>query len=188
MLGACGSIISFLQLLPLELHTALSTQWSPTAVLPFLGFGASLFCFYSLVPFELQWGGAAILNLSLLSSDLWTACARFAFFGGFTLAAGSAFFISFAVVSAGIAVYVRAGEVKSHEEAGAYLPVDGQGTPAASVGDEEGQRLPAVDRNHTSNYPSQVALKGDVELGSSPSQGYVYSTISIANTDTERKS
>lgn len=41
-----------------------------------------MFLFYSLVPYELQWGGAALLNLSLLASDLWTALARQLLFGG----------------------------------------------------------------------------------------------------------
>ena len=34
------------------------------------------------VPWVLQFGGAAVLNLSLLSSDLWAAAARVLFFGG----------------------------------------------------------------------------------------------------------
>ena len=33
------------------------------------------------MPYELKWGGAALLNISLLASDLWTALARFFFFG-----------------------------------------------------------------------------------------------------------
>lgn len=36
----------------------------------------------SLVPLELTWGGAALLNISLLASDLWAALARYFFFGG----------------------------------------------------------------------------------------------------------
>ena len=36
----------------------------------------------SLMPLELTWGGAALLNISLLSSDLWAALARIFFFGG----------------------------------------------------------------------------------------------------------
>lgn len=36
----------------------------------------------SLVPVELTWGGAALLNVSLLASDLWAALARYFFFGG----------------------------------------------------------------------------------------------------------
>jgi len=49
--------------------------------LAFLGFNAALFAFSSLVPYVLIWDGAALLNISLLSSDLWAALARIAFFG-----------------------------------------------------------------------------------------------------------
>lgn len=51
------------------------------AVLPFVGFSVALFAFSSAVPFVLLWGGATILNLSLLTSDVWAAIARQAFFG-----------------------------------------------------------------------------------------------------------
>ena len=36
----------------------------------------AMFAFYSLVPLVLRWSGAAVLNLSLLSSNLWAALAR----------------------------------------------------------------------------------------------------------------
>lgn len=38
-----------MQGLPLELRTLLDARWTAGAALPFLGFGASMFCFYSLV-------------------------------------------------------------------------------------------------------------------------------------------
>ena len=50
-------------------------------VAPWLAFTASMFTFYCAVPFVLRWGGAAVLNLSLLTSDLWVAAARVLFFG-----------------------------------------------------------------------------------------------------------
>ena len=50
-------------------------------VAPLCGFTAAMFVFYCGVPFVLRWGGAAVLNLSLLTSDLWAAAAQLAFFG-----------------------------------------------------------------------------------------------------------
>lgn len=82
MLGVFGCVWSAAQGLPLELGTLTAAAWGPSALLPFLGFGACMFVFYSLVPYELKWGGAALLNISLLASDLWAAAARFLFFGG----------------------------------------------------------------------------------------------------------
>lgn len=45
------------------------------------GYTGALFAFYSLVPSVLNWSGAAVLNLSLLSSNLWAALARKIFLG-----------------------------------------------------------------------------------------------------------
>lgn len=81
MLGLFGCIWSAAQGLPLELGTLRNADWDASGLLPFLGFGLAMFSFYSLVPFELKWGGAALLNICLLSSDLWAALARYFFFG-----------------------------------------------------------------------------------------------------------
>ena len=50
-------------------------------IAPLCGFTATLSAFYCGVPFVLRRGGAAVLNLSLLTSDLWAAAAQLAFFG-----------------------------------------------------------------------------------------------------------
>lgn len=49
--------------------------------LPFLGFSLALFSFSSIVPYVLLLGGATILNISLLTSDVWAAAARQLVFG-----------------------------------------------------------------------------------------------------------
>ncbi|KAL4529890.1 hypothetical protein Ndes2526A_g04635 [Nannochloris sp. 'desiccata'] len=101
---------------PSEVQTLVyhTTAWPDlsTFIGPWIAFGFSMFAFYSLVPFELQWGGAAILNLSLLSSDLWSAVARLIFFGGFSAWSAISFLVAFLFVAAGIALYSYAGEAK----------------------------------------------------------------------------
>lgn len=42
------------------------------------------------MPFELKWGGAALLNISLLASDVWAALARYLWFGARSAAGPSA--------------------------------------------------------------------------------------------------
>lgn len=81
MLGLLGSALSLAQGLPLELAPALAAAWSPATALAAAGYTAALLAFYSLVPRLLILGGAALLNLSLLSSDVWAAGARALFFG-----------------------------------------------------------------------------------------------------------
>lgn len=99
MLGLWGCLWSGAQGALFELPAVLAAQWAPAAALPFLGFAIAMFAFYSLVPFELQWGGATVLNLSLLSADVWTALARVFVFGGFSLWSGTAFVVSFAITA-----------------------------------------------------------------------------------------
>jgi Solute carrier family 35 len=91
------------------------------------------------VPVVLRLGGAAVLNLSLLSSDLWAAAARVAFFGehtayivhvwscchlqdthstvigagGFSGTSAWVFFGSLGTVAAGIVMFSAAGEVNA---------------------------------------------------------------------------
>lgn len=45
------------------------------------GYSGCLFAFYSLVPAVLRWSGAGVLNLSLLTANIWAALARAAFLG-----------------------------------------------------------------------------------------------------------
>lgn len=112
MLGAFGAGLSLVQGLALEAGAAAAAPWTLSLAGPWAGYAAAMFSFYSLVPYELEWGGAAILNLSLLSSDLWTAAARLAFFGGFSAPAAAAFAAAFVFVAAGIALYSASGEAK----------------------------------------------------------------------------
>jgi solute carrier family 35 protein F1/2 len=117
MLGIFGLIFSICQsVLTLEVRDLLfhSATWPTIGEIlgPWMAFGVAMFAFYSLVPYVLLWGGAAILNLSLLTSDLWTALARLLFFGGFSTWSAISFIIAFTFVAAGIAVYSFAGEAK----------------------------------------------------------------------------
>lgn len=117
MIGCFGALFSGIQAVILEHHAWTQLHWQAADVVPLLGFAAALYCFYSLVPLVLLWGGATVLNLSLLSSDLWAGLARWMLFGGF---GGTAlyFISSVAMVAAGIAVYAFSGDVKAVDAAG----------------------------------------------------------------------
>lgn len=115
MLGVCGALLSGVQVLALELKPLLSVQWTLPVTLALLGFATAMFAFYHGVLRVLAWSGAAVLNISLLTSDLWTAAARVAVFGGFEGSAPS-FAASLALAAAGIATYSLGGDV--HGERG----------------------------------------------------------------------
>lgn len=113
MLGVFGALISLVQGIVLgEVGMLFTMPWSLGTVGLWIGFSVAMVCFYSLVPFELLWGGAAILNLSLLSSDVWSALARLVFFGGFSVWSGAWFVVAFVFVALGITIYSKTGQAK----------------------------------------------------------------------------
>ncbi|KAK9668665.1 hypothetical protein RND81_13G076400, partial [Saponaria officinalis] len=76
LLGVFGAIISAIQIAILERSELKSIHWSAGAALPFAGFSVAMFLFYSLVPVLLQISGSTMLNLSLLTSDMWAVLIR----------------------------------------------------------------------------------------------------------------
>ncbi|KAJ7957372.1 Solute carrier family 35 member F1 [Quillaja saponaria] len=76
MLGLFGAIISAIQISILERNELRSIHWTAGAALPFVGFSVAMFLFYSLVPVLLKVNGSTMLNLSLLTSDMWAVLIR----------------------------------------------------------------------------------------------------------------
>ena len=83
---------------------------------------------------EPQLSGAAVLNLSLLATNLWAAIARVAFFGGFGPAYGACFVASALLTAGGLGVYTTAGA---------------PGGTGSDVLAEDGRRLAESDDDHT---------------------------------------
>ncbi|KAA8531353.1 hypothetical protein F0562_006062 [Nyssa sinensis] len=102
MLGLFGAIVSACQISILERNELKSINWSAGAVLPFIGFAAAMFLFYSAVPILLKISGSTMLNLSLLTSDMWAVLIRiFAYHEKVDWM----YFIAFAAVAVGLVVY-----------------------------------------------------------------------------------
>ncbi|XP_020261481.1 solute carrier family 35 member F1-like isoform X2 [Asparagus officinalis] len=71
-------------------------------VLPFVGFALAMFLFYSTVPVILKISGSTMLNLSLLTSDMWAVLIRiFAYHEKVDWM----YFIAFGAVAVGLVVY-----------------------------------------------------------------------------------
>lgn len=103
----------------LERDAWLAADWSdPWAVAaPLVGFMLALYTFALLLPRVLMWSGATVMNLSLLTSDVWAAGARVLFFGGFGGTAGW-FALSLVCEAAGLVLYTRAGQTHPHLRVG----------------------------------------------------------------------
>ncbi|KAL7106105.1 hypothetical protein ACP275_07G090500 [Erythranthe tilingii] len=118
-LGMFGSIISAIQISILERNELKSIQWTSGATFPFVGFSLAMFLFYSGVPILLKMSGSAMLNLSLLTSDMWSVFIRvFAYHQKVDWM----YFVAFATVTVGIIIYSRGDKNKKK---------------SAEIGDEE---------------------------------------------------
>ncbi|BDA51211.1 Solute carrier family 35 member F1 [Coccomyxa sp. Obi] len=111
LMGAFGFVWSCLQAAALEGRQLRTVVWTPEVIGLLAGYTGALFAFYSLVPSVLNWSGAAILNLSLLSSNLWAALARSIFLGGFPKSSAVPFAAALVLVAAGLAMYACGGSV-----------------------------------------------------------------------------
>ena len=181
-------------------HVSLTRICFLQVVLLFISFSAALFSFSSLTPCVLMWGSAAILNLSLLSSDLWAALARIALFGeftsipadleaapgmalstvlagGFTPISGASFVASFVLVGSGLVVYYLAGGVYASKIHPAYQGLEEGG--ALQAEDSSPRRGQQVDMDEGGK--DRVAENGDSALVDSQPHPYTRQSGSSAS-------
>ncbi|KAI3935344.1 hypothetical protein MKW98_027164 [Papaver atlanticum] len=122
MLGLFGAIISAIQIAILERNELKAIHWSAGALLPYSGFAAAMFLFYSTVPILLQISGSTMLNLSLLTSDMWAVLIRiFAYHEKVDWM----YFIAFAGVVVGLIIYSGGSK---EEENKTQVAASGQST------------------------------------------------------------
>ncbi|KAL6535010.1 hypothetical protein OROMI_026384 [Orobanche minor] len=98
-LGIFGAIISACQI-----------------TLPFVGFSLAMFLFYSGVPILLKMSGSTMLNLSLLTSDMWAVLIRIF---AYREKVDWMYFVAFAAVAIGLVVYSRGEEMDQNNAEGA---------------------------------------------------------------------
>ncbi|XP_006347271.1 solute carrier family 35 member F1-like [Solanum tuberosum] len=101
-LGLFGAIVSGCQISILERNELRSIHWSAGAALPFVGFSLAMFLFYSFVPVLLKRSGATMLNLALLTSDMWAVVIRIFVYHQ---KVDWIYFVAFAAVAVGLLVY-----------------------------------------------------------------------------------
>lgn len=127
MLGLFGAIVSAIQVSILERDNLKAIHWSAGAALPFVGFSVAMFLFYSLVPVLLKINGSTMLNLSLLTSDMWAVIIRiFAYHEKVDWM----YFLAFAAVAIGLIVYSGGDKEEDHH---------------ADVADEDAERNKHLD-------------------------------------------
>ncbi|KAL8255506.1 hypothetical protein R6Q59_030573 [Mikania micrantha] len=102
MLGLFGAIVGGIQICVLEREELKSIHWLSGAVLPYAGFAAAMFLFYSGVPLLLKISGSTMLNLSLLTSDMWSVLIRIFVYHE---KVDWMYYVAFAAVAVGLIVY-----------------------------------------------------------------------------------
>ncbi|KAL9263745.1 Solute carrier family 35 member F1-like protein [Drosera capensis] len=154
MLGLFGAIISACQISILERGELRSIEWNVGAVLPFVGFAVAMFLFYSLVPVLLKMNGAAMLNLSLLTSDMWTVFIRIF---AYHQRVDWLYFVAFGSVAIGLFIYSWGQK----EEDKIYNEVANESTDQSKNGDEEAN-IGDSEQAVVSVSPQKDVTEGDV--------------------------
>ncbi|BAF25563.2 Os09g0513200 [Oryza sativa Japonica Group] len=130
MLGVFGAVIS-----EAYLNDKNFGQPNGMLILPFIGFAVAMFLFYSTVPIILKICGATMLNLSLLTSDMWAVLIRiFAYHEKVDWM----YFVAFAGTAAGLVIYSYKGSKVAEETAQVAGATDEEAaTRVAGAGDDE---------------------------------------------------
>ncbi|MBA0647436.1 hypothetical protein Goklo_015315, partial [Gossypium klotzschianum] len=135
-LGLFGAIISAIQMYPwFPILIAFNSMapdhlWFYEVAFLFFGFSLAMFLFYSFVPVLLKMSGSTMLNLSLLTSDMWAVVIRiFAYHEKVDWM----YFLAFVAVAVGLIIY--SGGDKDDDQSRA--DVADQGTERSKHFDEE---------------------------------------------------
>ncbi|KAK7819186.1 solute carrier family 35 member f1 [Quercus suber] len=118
--------------------------------LPFVGFSVAMFLFYSLVPILLKINGSTMLNLSLLTSDMWSVVIRIF---AYKEKVDWMYFVAFGAVTVGLVIYSGG---------------DKDGDPRqAEVADENAARSKCFDEEASTGSWNQGTVAGSSKTGES---------------------
>ncbi|KYQ93305.1 putative transmembrane protein [Tieghemostelium lacteum] len=102
MIGLYGSIASAVQLTILERNELRTMTWNGHVIGYIIGFAVCLFIMYSFAPWMMEVAGATMMNLSLLSSDIFGIIAAKFLFGR---KLSWLYFLSFVIIMTGLIIY-----------------------------------------------------------------------------------
>ncbi|KAE8712315.1 mediator of RNA polymerase II transcription subunit 28-like [Hibiscus syriacus] len=149
-LGLFGAIISAIQISIVERNELKSIHWTAVSAFPFFGFSLAMFLFYSFVPVLLKMTGSTMLNLSLLTSDMWAVVIRiFAYHEKVDWM----YFLAFFAVVVGLIIY--SGGDKDGDQS------------RADVADEGAERSKHLDEEAGFNDLNRATTAGTSKAGDS---------------------
>ncbi|KAK8548328.1 hypothetical protein V6N12_061243 [Hibiscus sabdariffa] len=137
-----------------------SIHWTAGAAFPFFGFSLAMFLFYSFVPVLLKMTGSTMLNLSLLTSDMWAVVIRiFAYHEKVDWM----YFLAFFAVTVGLIIY--SGGDKDEDQG------------RADVADEDAERSKRFDEEAGFNNLSRATMAGSSKTGDTSSHDLTTSFV-----------
>eukprot|EP00697_Spironema_sp_BW2_P001544 gnl/Spiro4/12078_TR6371_c0_g1_i1.p1 gnl/Spiro4/12078_TR6371_c0_g1~~gnl/Spiro4/12078_TR6371_c0_g1_i1.p1 ORF type:complete len:364 (+),score=83.27 gnl/Spiro4/12078_TR6371_c0_g1_i1:110-1201(+) len=114
MLGLFGSLINGVQLFALEAHELRNAaDWRAASVIELVVFAAALYVMYVLVPVFLRYSSATLLNLSLLTSDIWGVVVGIVIWN---FEPSVLYFVSLAMIMGGVALFNSTDLVYQYRE------------------------------------------------------------------------
>ncbi|KAI4334763.1 hypothetical protein L6164_013475 [Bauhinia variegata] len=137
-----------LSLLSLSPSIGIVGSGSILAAFPFVGFALAMFLFYSFVPVLLKTNGSTMLNLSLLTSDMWAVLIRiFAYHEKVDWM----YFVAFAAVAVGLVIYSGGDKDEVQQQ--------------ATVADEEADQNKSAFEEANSGNQSKGTVAGSSRTG-----------------------
>ncbi|XP_022722863.1 solute carrier family 35 member F1-like isoform X2 [Durio zibethinus] len=157
-LGLFGAIISAIQISIVERNELKSIRWTAGAAFPFFGFSLAMFLFYSFVPVLLKISGSTMLNLSLLTSDMWAVVIRiFAYHEKVDWM----YFLAFVAVAVGLIIYSGGDKEEDQRRAG--------------VADEDAERSKHFDEEAGCDNLNRGTMAGSSKTGDTSKHDYTTS-------------
>ncbi|XVE84568.1 hypothetical protein DITRI_Ditri17bG0023500 [Diplodiscus trichospermus] len=159
-LGLFGAIISAIQISIVERNELKSIRWTAGAAFPFFGFSLAMFLFYSFVPVLLKMSGSTMLNLSLLTSDMWAVVIRiFAYHEKVDWM----YFLAFVAVAVGLVIYSGGDKEEDRHRAG--------------VADEDAERSKHFDEEADFDNLNRGTIAGSSKTGDTSKHDCANSTM-----------
>ena len=157
MLGLFGALVSGIQTAVVERDALRNTMLSPAAWGGMVGYALCLFGMYALVPLLVANSSAALLNLSLLTADVYSLLIGLALFH---LRFSPLYLAGFSVVLAGVIVVTWRGETRKEDGEEERVPRSGSRTRGCCAFSSRGSgsTISVYQRLETSDDAGEGAL------------------------------
>ncbi|CAK9209372.1 unnamed protein product [Sphagnum troendelagicum] len=147
-IGFFGALISVGQIYLLEWEGLQSIHWTVNSISALVGSAFTSFWFATFLPLLLRMSGSTMMNLSLLTSDMWAVAIQALIFAQVV---DNLYFIAFGTVAAGLIVYAIAGDLSND-------PLLGRGGASSALVHHEDYKYTRIEQlqREVTTEPAEV--------------------------------